>query len=196
MKISQSRTDQFVAYVSARRRFPRRTALLACGDWHLAENLVQTALVKLYRAWPRIRGEVAEDVYARRVIVRAFLDETRRPCTEHDVPGTDKTVRVADPDPETNLRFGVMYQRPDGSFTAVGVYDRFGNNSVEPVVGVDITLEQAIAYLDRPFPARRSGRGGRGGRAAGRRDIRNRSRSAPTGLLGHLTSRRRRPQRT
>lgn len=124
MKISQSRTDQFVAYVSARRRFPRRTALLACGDWHLAENLVQTALVKLYRAWPRIRGEAAEDVYARRVIVRAFLDETRRPCTEHDVPGTDKTVRVADPDPETNLRFGVMYQRPDGSFTAVGVYDR------------------------------------------------------------------------
>ena len=147
MKISQSRTDQFVAYVSARRRFLRRTAFLACGDWHLAEDLVQTALVKLYRAWPRIRGEVAEDVYARRVIVRAFLDETRRPCTEHDVPGTDKTVRVADPDPETNLRFGVMYQRPDGSFTAVGAYDRFGNNSVEPVAGVDITLEQAIAFL-------------------------------------------------
>lgn len=79
MKISQSRTDEFVAYVSARRRFLRRTAYLVCGDWHLAEDLVQTALVKLYRAWPRIRGEGAEDAYARRVIVRAFLDETRRP---------------------------------------------------------------------------------------------------------------------
>lgn len=71
-------------------------------------------------------------------------------CTEQDVPGTNKTVRVADPDPETNLRFGVMYQRPDGSFSAVGVYDRFGNNSLEPVAGVDITLEQAIAFVTDP----------------------------------------------
>jgi DNA-directed RNA polymerase specialized sigma24 family protein len=44
--------DEFVAFAAARRRYLRRTAYLGCGDWHLAEDLVQTALVKLYAAWP------------------------------------------------------------------------------------------------------------------------------------------------
>lgn len=79
MRSRQSRADEFAAYVRARRPFLRRTAYLVCGEWHLAEDLVQTALVKLYGAWPRIRSEGAEDAYARRVIVRAFLDEKRRP---------------------------------------------------------------------------------------------------------------------
>ena len=31
-----------------------RTALLMCGDWHLAEDLVQTTLGKLYVAWAKV----------------------------------------------------------------------------------------------------------------------------------------------
>jgi RNA polymerase sigma-70 factor (sigma-E family) len=76
---NKSRTDEFVTFVAARRQYLRRTAYLVCGDWHMAEDLVQTALVKLYVAWPRIRREGAEDAYARRTIVRAYLDERRRP---------------------------------------------------------------------------------------------------------------------
>jgi RNA polymerase sigma-70 factor (sigma-E family) len=75
----QSRADEFAAYVAARRSYLRRTAYLVCGDWHFAEDLVQTALVKLYTAWPRIRRDGAEDAYARRTIIRAYLDEKRRP---------------------------------------------------------------------------------------------------------------------
>lgn len=80
MRGRKSRDDEFTRYVSARRTYLRRTAYLVCGDWHLAEDLVQSALVKLYTAWPRIRREGAEDAYARRTIIRAFLDEKRRPA--------------------------------------------------------------------------------------------------------------------
>lgn len=86
MRGKQSRDDEFTRYVSARRTYLRRTAYLVCGDWHLAEDLVQSALVKLYGAWPRIRREGAEDAYARRTIVRAFLDEKRRP-SRRERPG-------------------------------------------------------------------------------------------------------------
>lgn len=79
MRGKQSRDEEFTRYVSARRTYLRRTAYLVCGDWHLAEDLVQSALVKLYSAWPRIQREGAEDAYARRTIVRGFLDEKRRP---------------------------------------------------------------------------------------------------------------------
>ncbi|SDU72386.1 RNA polymerase sigma-70 factor, sigma-E family [Jiangella alkaliphila] len=68
-----------MTYVDARRSYLRRVAYLVCGDWHAAEDLVQTALIKLYAAWPRIHTDGAEDAYVRRIIVRAHLDEERRP---------------------------------------------------------------------------------------------------------------------
>jgi len=69
----------FAAFVAARRPHLRRVAYALCGDWHQAEDLVQTALAKLYVAWPRIHRDGAEEAYARRIIVRAGIDESRRP---------------------------------------------------------------------------------------------------------------------
>lgn len=40
---------------------------------------MQTALVKLYRASPRIADRDAVDGYARQVLLRCWLDERRRP---------------------------------------------------------------------------------------------------------------------
>lgn len=80
-----ARTDGFVAYVDARRGYLRRVAYLVCGDWHTAEDLLQTALVKLYVAWPRITNAGAEDAYVRRIIVRVHLDEKRRPWRREQV---------------------------------------------------------------------------------------------------------------
>ena len=66
------------------------------------------------------------------------------------VPGTDETVLVAPPNPETNLLFAVSYERADGSMVGVAVSDLFGNNSLVPVSEMDITLEQAIAFVTDP----------------------------------------------
>jgi RNA polymerase sigma-70 factor (sigma-E family) len=68
----------FAEYFSARADAMRGTAFLLCGDWHRAEDLVQTAFVKLYRVWHRIAGNHTLDAYTRQILVRTFLDESRR----------------------------------------------------------------------------------------------------------------------
>jgi RNA polymerase sigma-70 factor (sigma-E family) len=69
----------FAAYVEGRRLALRGTAYLLCGDWHSADDLTQTALTKLYLVWRRIDRIHSVDAYARQVLVRAYLDERRRP---------------------------------------------------------------------------------------------------------------------
>jgi RNA polymerase sigma-70 factor (sigma-E family) len=74
------RDEEFRAFVTARRATLLRTAtLLAAGDTHLAEDLVQTALTKLYVAWPRVERDRGPEHYARRILVNALVDEQRRP---------------------------------------------------------------------------------------------------------------------
>lgn len=77
-----SRTDReasYVDFVTSRRDHFRRVAYALCGDWHRADDLVQTALVKLYVAWPRARRTGSEEAYLRTILVRASIDESRRP---------------------------------------------------------------------------------------------------------------------
>lgn len=69
----------FRSWAAARRPQLRRTAYLICLDWHLADDLVQETLVKVYARWRRlaVRGEM--DAYARRVLVTTHVDARRRP---------------------------------------------------------------------------------------------------------------------
>jgi RNA polymerase sigma-70 factor (sigma-E family) len=69
----------YAAWVDGRGAALRGTAYLLCGNWHGAEDLTQTAFTKLYLAWRRIDRGGSVDAYARQVLVRAFLDERRRP---------------------------------------------------------------------------------------------------------------------
>jgi RNA polymerase sigma-70 factor (sigma-E family) len=57
----------------------RRTAFLLCGDWHTADDLTSTVLVKLFRHWKRAALFDNRDAYVRRMLMRAWLDERRRP---------------------------------------------------------------------------------------------------------------------
>lgn len=57
----------------------RTATLLAAGDRPLAEDLVQVSLTRLYLAWGRLRAPEARHAYARRTLVNALIDETRRP---------------------------------------------------------------------------------------------------------------------
>lgn len=69
----------FAAYVDGRGGALRTTAYLLCGNWHGAEDLTQPTLTKLYLAWRRIDRTGSVDAYARRVLLRTYLDERRRP---------------------------------------------------------------------------------------------------------------------
>ncbi len=77
--------EEFAAFVQASARSLRRTAYLVCGDWQLAEDAVQDALVKVYASWSRIVRKDQPGAYARRAVVRAVLDERRRPWRREDV---------------------------------------------------------------------------------------------------------------
>jgi RNA polymerase sigma-70 factor (sigma-E family) len=73
-----ARDEEFSAFVVAHRvGLLRFSCLLAAGDTQLGEDLVQTALARLYVAWPRVRRTGAENAYARRIIVNAHTDEVR-----------------------------------------------------------------------------------------------------------------------
>ncbi|GAA1557599.1 SigE family RNA polymerase sigma factor [Dactylosporangium maewongense] len=90
--------DEFVAYYAARAGHLRNTAFLLCGDWHLAEDLTQTVFTKLYRAWGRIDRHDVLDQYARRVLLRAFLDERRRPWRRERPTPDDEVLDASVPD--------------------------------------------------------------------------------------------------
>ena len=55
-----------------------RTAFLMCRDWHLAEDLTQATLAKMYVSWPRISRVGNLMGYSRRMLFRALLDHRRR----------------------------------------------------------------------------------------------------------------------
>ena len=78
--IRTTRDREFSDFVGASRVSLLRTAcMLTAGDRFLAEDVVQTALARVYVAWPRIRKSSSAEAYTRRALVSAFLDETRRP---------------------------------------------------------------------------------------------------------------------
>jgi RNA polymerase sigma-70 factor (sigma-E family) len=77
--VDQREEQEFAEYFVARRDAVRRTAYMLCGDWHRADDLAQTAFVALHRRWRKIRDRGALDAYVRKTVVRAAIDESRRP---------------------------------------------------------------------------------------------------------------------
>lgn len=70
---------EFEEFVATSTRSLRRTAYLMCGDWHRAEDIVQSALVRVYLNWSRIERASGPGPYARKAVVNAAIDERRRP---------------------------------------------------------------------------------------------------------------------
>lgn len=66
----------FSRFVEARYDRLGRFAYLMCGDWHMAQDAVQKALIKLYLVWDKHTVQYP-DAYARRVVVNVINDEHR-----------------------------------------------------------------------------------------------------------------------
>ena len=92
---SAERDTAFSEFVHARRTHLRRIAYAVCGDWHRADDLVQTALVKLYVAWPRLHRDGREEAYVRTIIVRTDIDEHRRAWRRRELTGLPEVERAA-----------------------------------------------------------------------------------------------------
>jgi RNA polymerase sigma-70 factor (sigma-E family) len=83
-----TREAEYIEYVQARLGWLRRTAYLLCQDWQGADDLVQTAITRLYTHWGRARKATSLDAYTRGILVNAFLDERRSAWARHvTLPG-------------------------------------------------------------------------------------------------------------
>jgi RNA polymerase sigma factor (sigma-70 family) len=53
----EQREREFTEFYAGSAPALRRTAYVVVRDWHVAEDLTQQAMAKLYVAWPRVRTE-------------------------------------------------------------------------------------------------------------------------------------------
>ncbi|GAA1042081.1 SigE family RNA polymerase sigma factor [Virgisporangium ochraceum] len=72
---------EYVEYARASLDRLRRMAYVLCGDRHLAADVVQETLVRVYTNWHRVRAVEHVDAYVHRMLLRRFLEERRRPWT-------------------------------------------------------------------------------------------------------------------
>src|SRR5690348_11985897 len=68
----------FREYVEVRQQHFLRVAWLLTGDWHTAEDLLQTTLVAVWPRWTRIVRAGEPDAYVRRALVNRSLTWRRR----------------------------------------------------------------------------------------------------------------------
>jgi RNA polymerase sigma-70 factor (sigma-E family) len=66
----------FREFVTSQMASLRKLAYVTCGDWHAAEDAVANTLVKLYPRWRKLERP---DLYAKTMVLRAAIDEKRRP---------------------------------------------------------------------------------------------------------------------
>jgi RNA polymerase sigma-70 factor (sigma-E family) len=98
-----TRDEEFSAFVRTRRvELLRSACLLTSGDTHAAEDLVQTALARLYLAWPKVRRSSTQTAYTWRIMINAHLDEVRRPRWRREQSVPDPPDQPA---PETEVSF-------------------------------------------------------------------------------------------
>jgi RNA polymerase sigma-70 factor (sigma-E family) len=95
--VDEASEREFAEYFRARRDAVRRTAYLLCGDWHRADDHTQAAFVALHRHWRRIRDRDALDAWVRRTLVRAVVDESRRPWRRERATAEPRPDREAVP---------------------------------------------------------------------------------------------------
>lgn len=84
-RATSARDAEFTAYMQARQPALLRTAFLLTGDAHTAEDVVATALAKLYLAWDRVHDRESVDGYVRRIVANEATSLWRRPWRRREV---------------------------------------------------------------------------------------------------------------
>lgn len=128
----------FTDYVAARRPALVRTAYLLCGDLHLAEDLVQDALVKAVAHWRRI-GDNPEP-WLRTVMVRDNISRWRRhrgrerlTDTLSDAPGPEQ----ARPDEDLMAALAQLAPR-QRAVVVLRYYEQLTERETAEVLGVSV----------------------------------------------------------
>ncbi len=93
---------EFSEYMAARQPSLLRTAYLLTGDRHTAEDLVQTALAKLYLSWDKVQRQDSLDGYVRRILVNENNSLWRRPWKKRETTTSELPDEPAEPTRESH----------------------------------------------------------------------------------------------
>ncbi|WP_194898878.1 SigE family RNA polymerase sigma factor [Catenulispora pinisilvae] len=120
----QERLEEFADYAAARQSHLKRTAFLLCGDWHEAQDLTQTALLNLCKAWHRAKRADSIDAYAQKTLINAFLGGRRKRSRERAAQAavavtTSPFAREDQPDLRLALLAGLAALPPRGRAVVV-----------------------------------------------------------------------------
>lgn len=120
MRWPADRDREFTEFVLAQRSaLVRVAALLVSGDLAKAEDVVQTALTRLYLAWPRVRSDTAA-AYARRCVVNAATDDRRSLFSRRERVSAQLPDVTADPQRgDTTTVVALLAALPAGMRAAV-----------------------------------------------------------------------------
>jgi DNA-directed RNA polymerase specialized sigma24 family protein len=94
-------TEEFTEFATGAAPRLRRTAFLLCGNWHTAEDLTQTTLVKMFVSWRRISRQDAVYAYANRTLVNTYLADRRGKRARELLMGwlPERPVELPTPEP-------------------------------------------------------------------------------------------------
>ncbi len=136
--------QDFVELATARGSALFRTAWLLTGDWHLAEDLVQEALGRIYARWSRVAAADEPAAYAQTVLLRTFLSHRRRrSSTERP---TDRTEMPDDAANESDLPLRVALMDALGRLDRIDravVVLRYWDDLDAPATGALVGLSPA-----------------------------------------------------
>ncbi|GIE88519.1 sigma-70 family RNA polymerase sigma factor [Actinoplanes regularis] len=108
------------------------SAFQLCRDWHLAQDLTQTTLTKLFLSWDRAADTENLSAYAQKVLFRTYLDHRRRRSSTEATPGElREPVYTMDADLRVTM-MGALRQLPARD-RAIVVLRYFADHSVEEV---------------------------------------------------------------
>ncbi len=70
--------EEYRQFVGSRAASLHRTAYLLCGDWHLADDLVQETFVLAFRHWGRVQRADNQNAYVKRILINEFKRHWQR----------------------------------------------------------------------------------------------------------------------
>lgn len=137
-----TRDDEFVEFATAQAASLRRAAYLICRDWHFAQDLTQTTLAKLYVAWGRLDWLDNPNAYARKILLRVYLDhQRRRGAHEVVVESTPDIAHESNPELRLTLLDALGRLSPrDRAIVVLRYWEDMSIETVAELVGVSISV--------------------------------------------------------
>jgi RNA polymerase sigma-70 factor (sigma-E family) len=126
---------EFADFVHATGTQLFRTAVLLCGDHHLAEDLTQTTYAKVFAKWSKVRRADSPAAYARTILLNTFLSHRRlRRSSERPVDRLPED-RYDDADPTLRVDLLRALATLPATDRAVLVLRYWEDRSVEETAG-------------------------------------------------------------